>query len=104
MEKIELKIGNSQIKLSCDDSKKLLHLAKLLNEKINKIKEHKNTSDLKSLLINSLIIMDENEMLKEQIKALESNQQQQSQNEITQLKNNYKIISRNIYELADKLK
>jgi len=51
-----------------------------------------------------LIIMDENEMLKEQIKALESNQQQQSQNEITQLKNNYKIISRNIYELADKLK
>lgn len=70
--KINLKIGGYGIKLSCDDSQKLLYLAKELNDKISSIKECKNTSDLKSLLINSLMIMDENELLKKQIELLKS--------------------------------
>ena len=55
MQEIELKVGNTQIKLSCEDPKKLLDLADKLNSKIDEIKKHSdNISDTKAFLVTSL--------------------------------------------------
>ena len=105
MQEIELKIGNTQIKLSCEDPKKLLDLADRLNLKIDEIKKHSNNiSDTKAFLVTSIHLIDEIEILNKSLQDLKANFYDQFESEKKLLSDNYKLTAEEINNISTLLK
>ncbi len=105
MQEIELKVGNTQIKLSCENPKKLLDLADKLNLKIDEIKSHSDTiSDTKAFLVTSLYLIDEIEMLNKNLQDLKANFYDQFESEKKLLSDNYKLTAEEINNISALLK
>ncbi|WP_236869962.1 cell division protein ZapA [Candidatus Bandiella numerosa] len=105
MQEVELKIGNTQIKLSCENPKKLLDLTEKLSSKVDEIKSHsKNISDTKAFLVTSLHLIDEIEILNRNLQDLKANFYDQFENEKKSLANEYELIAEEINNISALLK
>ena len=103
MQEIELKIGNTTVKLSCEDPKKILDLAAALNDRVEKLKKENNLSDVKALFINSIYLMDEIESINQELQKLKVNFYDKFENEREKLIKNYEVIIDKIEEVTEQL-
>jgi cell division protein ZapA (FtsZ GTPase activity inhibitor) len=103
MQEIELKIGNTTVKLSCEDPKKILDLAAALNDRVEKLKKENNLSDVKALFINSIYLVDEIESINQELQKLKVNFYDKFENEREKLIKNYEVIIDKIEEVTEQL-
>ena len=97
MQEVELKIGNIQTKLHCENSEKLINLTEKLSSHIDEIKKNNtNISDTKALLVISLQLMDEIAMLKKSLKELKASFFDQVDNEKRLVSDSYQLIAEEI--------
>ena len=105
MQEVELKIGNIQTKLHCENSEKLINLTEKLSSHINEIKKsNTNISDTKALLVISLQLMDEISMLKKSLKELKASFFDQVDNEKKLISDSYQLIAEEINKITILLK
>ena len=103
MQEIELKIGTTTVKLSCEDPKKILDLAAALNNRVEKLKKENNLTDIKALFINSIYLMDEIESINQELQKLKVNFYDKFENERENLIKTYAVIIDKIEEVAEQL-
>ena len=103
MQEIELKIGNTSIKLSCEDPKKLLDLAATLNSRVETLKKENALSDVKALFITAIYLMDEIESVNQELQKLKVNFYDKFENEREKLVKNYEVIIDKIEEVTNQL-
>ena len=103
MQEVELKIGNTTLKLSCEDPKKLLDLADILNKKVTTLKQDNNISDIKALFIASIYLIDEIESMNQELQKLKVNFYDQFEGEKKKLIENYKMVINKIEDVTDML-
>ena len=103
MQEVELKIGITTLKLSCEDPQKLLDLTDVLNKKVAILKKENNISDIKALFIASIYLVDEIESTNQELQKLKVNFYDQLENERKKLVKNYEMIAEKIEEVTDML-
>lgn len=103
MQEVELKIGNTALRLSCEDPKKLLDLSDILDKKVAAIKKENNVSDIKALFIASIYLIDEVDSINQELQKLKVNFYDQLENERKKLVKNYEMIAEKIEEVTDML-
>ena len=104
MQEVELKIGNTTLKLSCEDPKRLLGLADVLNEKVTTIKKENKISDIKALFIASIYLIDEVQSINQELQKLKVNFYDQFESEKKKLSENYKVIIEKVEDITNMLK
>ena len=73
MQEVELKVGNIQTKLHCENRDELIILSEKLNSAVNDIKKNNtNISDAKALLVVSLQLINEIQILEKSLKDLKA--------------------------------
>lgn len=101
MKEVELKIGKTQIKLSCEDQTKLLHLTEILNSKVISIKNlNHHISDTKAFIVIALHLIDEIEILNNDLKTLNINIEGQRANKQSTLGEEKDLILKEINDIA----
>ena len=103
MQEVELKIGNTILKLSCEDPKRLLDLADILNKKVTTLKRDNNISDIKALFIASIYLIDEIESMNQELQKLKVNFYDQFEGEKKKLIENYKMVINKIEDVTNML-
>jgi cell division protein ZapA (FtsZ GTPase activity inhibitor) len=103
MKNIELKVGNISLKLDCKDPDQILNLAKKLNEKVEFYKKETGISDIKSLLVASLYLMEETESLSRELQKLKSDFYDKFNFEQKRSVKNYGSILTQIQNLTEEL-
>ena len=103
MQEVELKIGNTTLKLSCEDPKRLLDLADILNKKVTTLKRDNNISDIKALFIASIYLIDEIESMNQELQKLKVNFYDQFEGEKKKLIENYKMVINKIEDVTNML-
>jgi cell division protein ZapA (FtsZ GTPase activity inhibitor) len=103
MQDVELRIGNTTLKLGCDDPKELLNLTDILNKKVTALKKESNVSDVKAIFIVSIYLIDEIESLKQGVQDLKNNFYDQFEEEKRKLNKNYNEITDKIEKITEQL-
>ncbi len=97
---LELQIGKSQYKITCEESEKskLLHLTKKLNERLNKLSVNFKNADEKTLLAISALMIEE-----ELEQELRGDSDQLKSDEARKLNDQdiYDAVSENIENISD---
>ena len=104
MQEVELKIGNTALRLSCEDPKKLLDLSDILNKKVAAIKKENNVSDIKALFIASIYLIDEVDSINQELQKLKVNFYDQFESEKEKVIKNYEVIIDEIKDVTNMLK
>ena len=104
MQEVELKIGNTALRLSCEDPKKLLDLSDILNKKVAAIKKENNVSDIKALFIASIYLIDEVDSINQELQKLKVNFYDQFESEKEKVIKNYEVIIDKIKDVNNILK
>jgi cell division protein ZapA (FtsZ GTPase activity inhibitor) len=101
---LELQIGKSQYKITCEESEKskLLHLAKKLNERLNKLSVNFKNADEKTLLAISALMIEE-ELEQKKFDKLQEDSDQLKSDEARKLNDQdiYDAVSENIENISD---
>ena len=104
MQEVELKIGNTALRLSCEDPKKLLDLSDILDKKVAAIKKENNVSDIKALFIASIYLIDEVDSINQELQKLKVNFYDQFESEKEKVIKNYEVIIDKIKDVTNILK
>lgn len=96
---LELQIGKSQYKITCAESEKskLLHLAKKLNERLNRLSINFKNADEKTLLAISALMIEE-ELEQEKLDQFQGDSDQSSSDKDQDI---YDAVSENMENISD---
>ncbi len=105
MQEVELKVGNIQTKLHCENRDELIILIEKLNSAINDIKKNNNNiSDAKALLVVSLQLINEIQVLEKSLKDLKASFFDQVDNEKKLISDSYQLVADQINKITILLK
>lgn len=105
MQEVELKIGNIQTKLHCENRDELIALSEKLDSAINDIKKNNtNISDSKALLVISLQLISEIQMLEKNLKELKASFFDQVDSEKKLVSDSYQLVADQINKITILLK